>query len=49
MVAALAIKYSGDASAEGGKAGIGIWVLLLGGIVSLVGSIMGMMKKKASA
>lgn len=47
IIAALAIKYSGDAKDAGATAGIGIWTMLIGGLVSLVGSVMGMMKKKA--
>jgi hypothetical protein len=48
IVAALAIKYSGDASDNGGSAQIGIWIMLIGGLVSMVGAVMGMIKKPAA-
>jgi len=39
IVAALAIKYQRDASAFLGTTGIGIWAMLAGGILSVVGSV----------
>jgi hypothetical protein len=38
-VAALAIKYQQDISGLLGTTGIGIWVMLAGGILSVVGSV----------
>ena len=45
IVAALAIKYSGDAKDAGGSAQIGIWIMLVGGLDSMIGAVMGMFKK----
>jgi len=47
MVTLLAIKYQGDAKALG--VGIGLWVMLLGGVASLAGGVMGIIKKKPVA
>lgn len=49
IIAALAIKYSGDAKDAGATAGIGIWLMLVGGLVSMVGAVMGMVKKAKPA
>ena len=46
-VAGMGIKYYMDASTEFSSAGIGIWVMIGGGLLSVVGSAMGMMKKTA--
>lgn len=46
-VAGLAFKYSSDTTELGGKAGIGIWMLLGGGVIAMVGAVMGLMKKTA--
>lgn len=43
-VAGLAIKYKMDA---GSMAGIGIWMMLAGGVLAVIGSVMGLMKKTA--
>lgn len=44
LVAGLAIKYKMDA---GEATGIGIWIMLAGGVLAVVGSAMAMMKKSA--
>ncbi len=43
-VAGMAIKYKMDA---GEATGIGIWIMLAGGALGIIGSVMGMMKKSA--
>ncbi|KOY86555.1 hypothetical protein AD998_10730 [bacterium 336/3] len=49
MIALLAIKYQGDTKSSGGEVGIGLWVMLLGGVASLAGGVMGIIKKKPVA
>lgn len=44
VVAGLAIKYKMDA---GDMTGMGIWMMLAGGVLGVVGSVMGLMKKAA--
>ncbi len=43
-VAGLAIKYKMDA---GEATGMGIWMMLAGGALGIIGSVMGLMKKSA--
>lgn len=45
IVLFLAIKYQGDSSKLSGSVGLGIWVLMLGGLGSIVASVMGILKK----
>ena len=46
-VAGMGIKYYMDASSSFTSAGIGIWVMIGGGILAVIGSAMGMMRKTA--
>ena len=48
-VAGLAFKYKGDATTEMTSAGMGIWLMLAGGLLACVGSVMGIMNKGTSA
>jgi hypothetical protein len=48
LMALLALKYQADVK-DGGEVGIGLWVMLLGGVASLVGGVMGIIKKKPVA
>ena len=47
VVAGLAMKYQSDAKALGADVGIGLWSMLGGGVLAIVGSVMGLMKKTA--
>ena len=44
VVAGLGVKYKMDA---GGFTGIGIWLMIAGGALAIIGSVMGLMKKAA--
>ena len=44
VVAGIAIKYKMDA---GSMTGIGIWMMMAGGALAVIGSVMGLMKKSA--
>lgn len=44
-VAGLAIKYQMDLKDAGADVGIGIWVMLGGGVLGVIGSIMSLTKK----
>ena len=48
LSAALGLKYFSDAKAEGGTAGIAIWLIIAGGALLLIGGIMGVAKKKSA-
>ena len=43
-VAGMAVKYKIDA---GEFTGIGIWIMMAGGVLAVIGSVMGLMKKTA--
>ncbi len=45
-VAGLAMKYQSDAKMFG-TVGIGLWLMLGGGVLAIIGSVMGLMKKAA--
>lgn len=47
VVAGLAMKYQSDAKSLGATIGIGLWLMLGGGALAIIGSIMGLMKKAA--
>ncbi|MBK7433736.1 MAG: hypothetical protein IPI66_07430 [Chitinophagaceae bacterium] len=47
VVAGLALKYQSDAKSLGATVGIGLWVMLGGGALAIIGSVMGLMKKTA--
>lgn len=47
VVAGLAMKYQSDAKSIGATVGIGLWLMLGGGALAIIGSIMGLMKKAA--
>lgn len=49
IIAGLALKYQGDAKTMAGEdaIGIGLWIMLLGGVISLIGGVMGIVKKPA--
>lgn len=46
VVTGLAIKYQMDAKTEYTSAGIGLWVMLAGGVLAALGSVMALMQKK---
>jgi hypothetical protein len=45
--AGMAIKYKMDLGSAGATTGIAIWVMLAGGVLAVIGSVMGLMKKAA--
>jgi hypothetical protein len=47
VVLGLGIKYYSDASGLGASLGIGMWLMLAGGALAVIGSVMGLMKKTA--
>ncbi len=49
IIAALSMKYQSDANHLGATVGAGIWVMLVGGLVSMVGAVMAMVKKSQVA
>jgi hypothetical protein len=49
IVCMLAMKYYSDANNSGAGIGVGIWVMLIGGMFSIVGAIMGLLPKKVAA
>jgi uncharacterized protein with PQ loop repeat len=49
IIAMLAMKYQSDAKSLGAEVGIGLWLLLVGGLLSIVGGIMGVIKKPQPA
>lgn len=46
MVAFMALKYQGDAKAFNSAIGIGLWLMLASGVLAVIGSIMGMVRRK---
>lgn len=48
IVLALAIVYLGDAQDAGISPGIGIWMLLIGGALTIIGNVVGMIMKKGA-
>jgi hypothetical protein len=47
VVAGLGVKYYMDTTSLGATVGIGLWVMIGGGALSIIGSFMGLMKKAA--
>jgi|GEM_PF-3514496 len=47
-VAGVGIKYKMDLGEVGGDAGIGLWMMIGGGALAVIGSAMAMMKKSAA-
>ena len=47
VVAGLGIKYYMDLNSLGADAGIGLWIMIGGGALAILGSLMGLMKKSA--
>lgn len=47
VIAGLAMKYQSDAKSLGADVGIGLWLMLAGGALCIIGSVMGLMKKAA--
>ena len=45
--AGMAIKYKMDLGDAGASVGMAIWVMLAGGVLAAIGSVMGLMKKTA--
>lgn len=45
IVCLLALKYYGDAESMHAVVGIGVWLMLSGGLLTIVGSIIGMIGK----
>jgi uncharacterized membrane protein len=49
IVILLSLKYQGDVtSREGALVGVGLWIMLAGGVLSLAGAVVGLFKKKES-
>lgn len=45
VVAGLSFVYMNDANSNGAKPEMGIWMMMAGGILAVIGSVMGLMKK----